>query len=172
MCAHDAAMTPRVHRKSCAAFVVHIAEHAHGSACPPRIRPHAGVADRPRALAAPRRRARGGVALGRTYEGAAEFLAAHASLPITIEDAADAAGATVPELVDAFRAHTPQEFTPTAFLRDFRIRAAMADLRTGDPTLGDTVKDIAHRWGFASPSRFAAHFRAAYGVSPKWVLDR
>ena len=108
----------------------------------------------------------------RLYRRGAEFFAAFASLPITVEDAAEAAGTTVPELVNAFRAHTPQEFTPTAFLRSIRLDAAMADLRAGDPTLGDTVTDIAHRWGFASPSRFAAHFRATYGVSPKYVLDR
>jgi AraC-like DNA-binding protein len=51
--------------------------------------------------------------------------------------------------------------------RDGRIRL----LQEADPTLGDTVQEVAHRWGFASPSRFAAHFRAAFGVTPKWVLD-
>jgi AraC-like DNA-binding protein len=106
------------------------------------------------------------------FRRGADFLAAFASLPITIEDAAEAAGAVVPELVDAFRAHTAQELTPSAFLRNRRLAAAMADLEAADPTLGDTVQEIAHRWGFASPSRFAAQFRARYGVNPKWVLDR
>jgi AraC-like DNA-binding protein len=106
------------------------------------------------------------------YRSGAEFLTAFASLPITVDDAAEAAGASVPELVDAFRAHTAQELTPTVFLRNIRLDAALADLQAADPTLGDTVAEIAHRWGFASPSRFAAHFRAAFGVAPKWVLDR
>jgi AraC-like DNA-binding protein len=108
----------------------------------------------------------------RVYRRGAEFLTAFASLPITVEDAAEAAGVAVPELVDAFRAHTAQELTPTAFLRDVRLHAAMADLQAGDPTLGDTVGDIAHRWGFASPSRFAALFRNTFGVHPKQILDR
>jgi AraC-like DNA-binding protein len=34
------------------------------------------------------------------------------------------------------------------------------------------VAEIARRWGFPSSSRFAAQFRAAYGVNPKSVLDR
>lgn len=106
------------------------------------------------------------------FRRGAEFLTAFASLPITIEDAAEAAGTSVLELVDAFRAHTAGELTPTVFLRERRLDGALADLKAGDPTLGDTVRDIAHRWGFSSPSRFAAHFRAAFGVTPKWVLDR
>ncbi|WP_052226501.1 helix-turn-helix domain-containing protein [Microbacterium mangrovi] len=106
------------------------------------------------------------------YRVGVEFLHEFASLPITVEDAADAAGASVPDLVDAFRAHHPQAASPAAALRHARLAAAYDDLLAGDPTRGDTVRDISLRWGFSSPSRFAAWFRAAYGVSPKYVLDR
>lgn len=108
----------------------------------------------------------------RAYRVGLEFLHEFASLPITIEDAAEAASTSVPELEDAFRAHHPQAASPAAALRRARLAAAYEDLRAGDPTRGDTVRDIARRWGFSSPSRFAARFRAAYGVNPKYVLDR
>jgi AraC-like DNA-binding protein len=106
------------------------------------------------------------------YRLAADFLHDHASLPITVEDAAEAVGASVPELELAFGAHAPAEESPTVFLQGVRLDAALRDLQAGDPTLGNTVAEIAARWGFPSPSRFAAQFRAAYGVNPKSVLDR
>lgn len=106
------------------------------------------------------------------YRSAADYMNAFASLPITIDDAAEAAGASVPELVLAFRAHTSLGHTPTAYLQRIRLRAAHQDLCDADPTRGDTVTEISRRWGFSSPSRLAALFRAEYGVSPKWVLDR
>jgi len=33
-----------------------------------------------------------------------------------------------------------------------------------------TVTEIATRWGFASPGRFAASYNAAYGVLPSRTL--
>jgi AraC-like DNA-binding protein len=106
------------------------------------------------------------------YRLAADYLHEHASLPITLEDAAEAVGASVPELEVAFRAYAPGEESPSAFLQGVRLEAALRDLQAGDPTLGNTVAEIARRWGFPSSSRFAAQFRAAYGVNPKSVLDR
>lgn len=108
----------------------------------------------------------------RIYRAGADFLHEFASLPITIDDAADATGVSVPDLVEAFRAHDPEAASPAAVLRRARLAAAYDDLRAGDPTRGDTVRDISLRWGFSSPSRFAAWFRTAYGVNPKHVLDR
>ncbi len=108
----------------------------------------------------------------RVYRAGAEFLNQFASLPITIDDAARAAGASLPELAEAFLAHHPHAASPAQALRRARLAAAYQDLQAGDPTRGDTVRDIALRWGFSSPSRFAACFRAAYGVNPKHVLDR
>jgi AraC-like DNA-binding protein len=32
------------------------------------------------------------------------------------------------------------------------------------------VTQVAARWGFASPSRFARYYRAAYGVTPSRTL--
>jgi AraC-like DNA-binding protein len=33
-----------------------------------------------------------------------------------------------------------------------------------------TVTEIARRWGFASPSQFAARYRDSYGVPPSRTL--
>lgn len=110
--------------------------------------------------------------LSRVYHAATTYLHDNAALPITVDDAAAATGASGAELVAAFRAHDPRQDSPDAYLRSVRLRAAFDDLRAADPTRGDTVGAIARRWGFASPSRFAAHVRASYGVTPKWVLDR
>lgn len=108
----------------------------------------------------------------RRYRLAQQFIDDHASLPITVEDVARAVGASTLELEEIFRGHSPSGHSITASLRRTRLAAAHEDLVKADPTLGDTVRDIAHRWGYADPSTFAKHYRTAYGVNPKWVLDR
>jgi len=108
----------------------------------------------------------------RRYRIAAAFLDEHASLPITVADAASAAGVCVSELERIFLGHSPSNITAQAHLERARLSAAHADLVAGDPTLGDTLREIAHRWGVASPSRFARLYRAQYGANPKWPLDR
>ncbi len=108
----------------------------------------------------------------RRYRIAARFLEEHASLPITVEDAASAAGVSAEELERIFRGHSPSNLSVQEHLERTRLSAAHTDLVNGDPTRGDTVREIAYRWGFASPLRFARLYRRDYGVSPKWVLDR
>jgi AraC-like DNA-binding protein len=108
----------------------------------------------------------------RRYRVAAQFIDDFASLPITVEDAAHAAGVSTAELDQIFRGHSPLGLPVQEELRRRRLAAAHADLVEADPTLGDTVRDIAHRWGFHSPSRFARLYRDTYGVNPKWTLDR
>jgi AraC-like DNA-binding protein len=108
----------------------------------------------------------------RRYRIAAQFIDDYVSLPITVEDAAQAAGVSTSDLDQIFRGHSPIGQGVRAHLRLARLAAAHTDLINGDPTTGDTVRDIAHRWGFADPSTFAKHYRRLYGVSPKWVLDR
>lgn len=108
----------------------------------------------------------------RVYRSAVEFFREYASLPITIEDAAEAAGASVTELVEAFHALHPDQTSPTVYLRSVRLGAAFADLRAGDPATGMTVAQVAHRWGFGSARQFASLFLDRYGVNPEWILDR
>lgn len=105
------------------------------------------------------------------YQRARKFMDDYASLPITIDDVAEAAGLPVKQLDAAFRWHSPTGGTVKDALRRVRLDAAHQDLVAGDPTQGDTVRGIALRWGFA-PGRFATTYRSIHGVNPKWVLDR
>jgi AraC-like DNA-binding protein len=79
----------------------------------------------------------------------------------TAADMAEVAGASVRRLQEAFRDYVGA--TPTQVLLDLRLDRARDDLRSGEPV---TVSDLAARWGFSSASRFAAAYRARYGVSP------
>ncbi|MFE7631114.1 helix-turn-helix domain-containing protein [Kocuria sp. NPDC057446] len=110
-------------------------------------------------------------AQARVYRVAVAFFDGHTSLPVTVEDAARAADTTTEALVRAFRANHPRSLTPAAYLRTTRLAAAHADLLAGDPTAGDTVGEIAARWGFAHPGRFAGAYRAVYGVPPRRTLQ-
>ena len=116
-------------------------------------------------------RAVNSAALLRGYQRAVGFIDDNASLPITTEDIAAAAGLSVVQLEYAFSAHSFDGGTAPGRLRAARLSAAHEDLVRGDPSFGDTVGAIALRWGF-SPSRFAAVYRKMYGANPKWVLDR
>lgn len=115
-------------------------------------------ADRPTLRAsAERRRA--------VYRTAARFLEDHASLPVTIDDAARAAGASIEELVLAFRAHSPGGLSPTAHLRQIRLQLAHTEL-AHSPLGTATVRQVAVKWGFASETSFRRHYRAAFGIDP------
>lgn len=92
----------------------------------------------------------------------------HAGAPITIADLAAAARVTPRALQAAFRRHLG--YPPMAHLRRVRLDRAHRDLRNADPTRGDTVAAIAHRWGWASMSRFATDYRATYGNPPSHTL--
>lgn len=107
----------------------------------------------------------------RRYRIAVGFIDDNAHLPITVEDAAQAANTTTTALVRAFRAHHPLGHTPGQYLRRVRLAGAHEELLQGDPTTGDTVTAIAARWGFTHPGRFASAYRAAYGHPPRWTLD-
>jgi len=56
-----------------------------------------------------------------------------------------------------------------AYLRRVRLDQARQELRAASPAQA-TVTAIANRWGFPSPSRFTAHYRAAYGELPRDTL--
>ncbi|MGY1742952.1 MULTISPECIES: AraC family transcriptional regulator [unclassified Blastococcus] len=99
---------------------------------------------------------------------AVAFIDAHASLPVTVSDIASAAGIGPRALQLAFARHLG--LTPMAHVRRVRLEGAHRELQAADPTAGDTVAAIALRWGFARPDRFAAAYRAAYGVTPAHTL--
>ena len=102
-----------------------------------------------------------------TLRRAAAFIEENAHRPITVADVASAATVTVRAVQLAFRRHL--DTTPLAYLRRVRLEHAHRDLLAADPAL-ETVTAVAYRWGFASASKFAAEYRAAYGVTPSRTL--
>lgn len=102
-----------------------------------------------------------------TLRRAMAFIDEHAHEAITVADIAAAAFVTTRAVQLAFRRHL--DTTPLAYLRRVRLEHAHRQLLAADPAR-ETITAIAYRWGFPSPSRFAAHYRAAYGVSPGYTL--
>lgn len=93
------------------------------------------------------------------------FIEGHAHEPITIDDVARAARMSTRGLQYAFR--RALDATPTEWIRRARLSAAHRDLMEPE---GGSIAQIARRWGFEHPSRFAAHYRAQYGVNPSQTL--
>lgn len=103
-----------------------------------------------------------------TVRRAVAYIDAHVGEPVTLADIAAAAGTTGRAVQAAFRRH--RGTTPTEYLRRVRLDGAHRDLRTADPTRGDTVGAIAARWGFSPGARFTSFYRAQYGVPPSHTL--
>jgi AraC-like DNA-binding protein len=103
-----------------------------------------------------------------TLRHALAYIDDHADEPITVADIAAAAHVTVRALQYAFRRHL--DTTPLAHLRRVRLAHAHADLLAANPLDGTTVTDVAARWGFFHPGRFAALYRGAYGRPPHRTL--
>jgi AraC-like DNA-binding protein len=99
-----------------------------------------------------------------TVRRAIAFIEDNAARDITAADIAHAARVSIRALQLAFRRHL--DTTPMTYLRRVRLSCADADLRAAN----GSVTAIAARWGYARPSVFAAHYRAAYGVSPSRIL--
>ncbi|HJU46532.1 MAG TPA: AraC family transcriptional regulator [Gaiellaceae bacterium] len=101
-------------------------------------------------------------ASSRAVRRAVDFMHANASQPLTGGAVARAAGVGSRALQAAFRRDLGT--TPTAYLRDLRLELAHAELTAnGDDA---TVTEIALRCGFAHPGRFAAAYRARFGIPP------
>lgn len=56
--------------------------------------------------------------------------------------------------------------TPSAYILRIRLQRAREDLLGAGSGRGATVKDVAWRWGFTNPGRFAEQYRVAYGENP------
>lgn len=103
------------------------------------------------------------------YRRAVVFFDEHASLPVTVEDAASAAGVGTAALERAFRTHSTPGRSPLEHLAAVRLDAAHRDLLAAAD--GDTVARIADRWGFTESELVRRHVRE-YGSRPQAVLDR
>ncbi|HWC81901.1 MAG TPA: AraC family transcriptional regulator [Pseudonocardiaceae bacterium] len=103
-----------------------------------------------------------------TLRRAVAYIDAHAHQSIVLTDIAAAARVGPRGLQAAFGRHLG--LTPLAYLRRVRLEHAHRELKAADPTRGATVAEIAARWGFAKPQRFARYYREHYGVLPSHTL--
>ncbi|MFC7343518.1 AraC family transcriptional regulator [Saccharopolyspora griseoalba] len=87
--------------------------------------------------------------------------------PWTAAEMAGIAGVSVRRLQEGFREYVGA--TPSACLRDLRLARAHEDLLAAEAA---TVAEVAARWGFTNTGRFAAAYRAKYGLSPSETLQR
>lgn len=100
----------------------------------------------------------------RQVRRAEEFFHAHADEPILMEDVAAAAGCSVRALQLAFRQF--RDISPHGALMNARLeRARDALLRDEGP-----IKQIAKRFGFSHPGRFAAAYARRFGEAPSRSL--
>ena len=101
---------------------------------------------------------------------AAELMRTHPDEPLTIEGVARTVGLSVRALHAGFR----REFdrSPKQYLQHVRLERAHADLAVADPVGGIRIIDVAHRWGFSHPGRFATTYRHLYGEPPTTTLAR
>lgn len=98
---------------------------------------------------------------------AIEFMHAHAHLPITPTEIADAAGISPRSLQSTFRSEL--DVTAIDYLRRIRLDRVHDELDAGESGRV-TVAEIAGRWGFAHLGRFAAHYAQRFGESPRETL--
>ena len=96
------------------------------------------------------------------------FIDDHHDANIGVSDIAAAARVSPRALQQAFHDH--MHTTPVAYMRRARLDSAHHDLQNADPDTGATVTDIATRWGFSNPSRFATAYRRLYGRLPSRTL--
>jgi AraC-like DNA-binding protein len=102
------------------------------------------------------------------FKRAVGYIDAHASLPITLDDIAIAAGTSPAELDRAFDMHLP--FTTEQYLGSVRLSAARRDLSGADPAQPDAIAAVAARWGFADARVFSRRYRERYGETPQETL--
>ena len=98
----------------------------------------------------------------RTVRRAIAYIEQHACEPITVDDIAAAVSISTRGLQYAFK--RALDVTPTEYLRGVRLDGAHAELKASAVA---SVSDVARRWGFAGPSKFAKYYREAYGRNPR-----
>ncbi|THF80359.1 helix-turn-helix transcriptional regulator [Cohnella fermenti] len=90
-----------------------------------------------------------------------KYLKENYASPLTLEEIAKQAGISKHYLCRLFQ--KAEQVSPLAYLRDRRVEAALAQLRTTDLP----VQEIGRRCGFDSPSYFGKVFREYMGMTPK-----
>lgn len=99
---------------------------------------------------------------------AEEYIAAHATEPITLADVIAAAGVPARSLYAAFE--SCRGTTPMAFLRDRRLELARQRLLQAQAT--SSVAGVVRDLGLGNPGRFSAAYKQRFGESPSETLAR
>ena len=102
-----------------------------------------------------------------TVMRAVRIIEAHASEDLTPGDLARECGVTPRALQYAFRKHLG--CTPQDYLRRIRLDLARQALRDGSSA---SVSEVAARYGFYNPGRFAADYRQVFEENPGQTLNR
>ncbi|MCV7401784.1 AraC family transcriptional regulator [Mycobacterium fragae] len=103
----------------------------------------------------------------RTVRTAIEIIEDEAHLPLTLSSIAARSHASVRSLQQGFQRHL--ETSPTAYLREVRLRRAHQTLLESNPSTV-TVASVAYRWGFTNLGRFARAHAKRYGEAPSVTL--
>ena len=98
-----------------------------------------------------------------------QFIEAHAGDDLSPDILARVAGVSVRSLHAAFQEQRGE--SPMAYVRRIRLGRVRAELLRSDPTKV-RVTDVAMRWGFVHPSRFAEQYREQFGELPSVTLHR
>jgi transcriptional regulator GlxA family with amidase domain len=99
---------------------------------------------------------------------AEEFLRANAEEAVTIEMVSQAAGCSVRALQLAFRRF--RNTTPMEALRHIRLWQAREEIARSRGS--QSVLDVALKFAFANPGRFAGHYKRAFGELPSATARR
>ncbi|MBC05840.1 MAG: hypothetical protein CMO10_06050 [Thalassospira sp.] len=106
------------------------------------------------------------VAVPHYVKRARDYIQAHADQSITIETLVEHAGCSYRTLQRAFG--NVYDMAPMTYLKTVRLERAHEDLMNASH--GETITDIATRWGFTHLSRFAKSYVKQYGVLPSETL--
>ena len=98
---------------------------------------------------------------------AEEFLRAHVRAPVSLAEVGRAAGVSPRTLSRAFRRR--HGVGVMGFLKQRRLEAARVALQMAAPE-STSVTEVALRYGFGNPGRFAAEYRKAFGEYPSQTL--
>ena len=96
-----------------------------------------------------------------------EYIDLHPDLELSTADLAARAGIGVRALQAGF--HEVVGMSPTAYVRGVRLDRVHLELSTGGAR---SVTDVAARWGFFHPGRFAKHYRERFGQLPSQTARR
>ncbi|MEY9164879.1 AraC-like DNA-binding protein [Sinorhizobium fredii] len=102
----------------------------------------------------------------RHVKKAIDFMMANLSKPITLVEVAVACGVSSRTLQHGFRQF--KMTTPMSYLQDLRLNALREELTLARP--GQSIADIAFKWGFTHMGRLAMEYRNRFGELPSQTL--